>query len=240
MNSSACRKQVSTTHTLRLLRKLMTTAVTRPGVSSPRWSIRHSSLVARHPPLVSSPVTPSAAMSPPSRLCLLLLLGSLVVGASHSDPYPELRKILEDISKDVDLKSVNISTHPPFKSVIRSIRACQNREEVKLVKATLHVYTRISESILHNATLLKGAPDHAGQERLRRNVGQLTSKLRHLSATLARRHCPNTANVLHQLTQLQVDDVTFQKRALSQFLEVYNMATVIGSHTLASPTDASP
>ncbi|KAM9772191.1 uncharacterized protein ACBT44_004061 isoform 3-T3 [Syngnathus typhle] len=139
-----------------------------------------------------------------------------------------------------DLKSVNISTHPPFKSVIRSIRACQNREEVKLVEATLRVYTRIAESILHNATLLKVAPDHAGQERLSRNVGQLRSKLRHLSATLARRHCPNTTKVLHQLTQLQVDDVTFQKRALSQFLEVYNMATVIGSHTLASPTDASP
>ncbi|XP_061124521.1 uncharacterized protein LOC133145254 isoform X1 [Syngnathus typhle] len=189
--------------------------------------------------LVSSPVTPSAAaaMSPPSRLCLLLLLGSLVLGASHSDPYPELRKILEEISKDVDLKSVNISTHPPFKSVIRSIRACQNREEVKLVEATLRVYTRIAESIQRNATLLKVAPD---QERLRRNVGQLTSRLRRLSATLARRHCPNTTNVLHQLTQLQVDDVTFQKRALSQFLEVYNMATVIGSHTLASPTDASP
>ncbi|KAM9772190.1 uncharacterized protein ACBT44_004061 isoform 2-T2 [Syngnathus typhle] len=144
------------------------------------------------------------------------------------------------LAKMEDLKSVNISTHPPFKSVIRSIRACQNREEVKLVEATLRVYTRIAESILHNATLLKVAPDHAGQERLSRNVGQLRSKLRHLSATLARRHCPNTTKVLHQLTQLQVDDVTFQKRALSQFLEVYNMATVIGSHTLASPTDASP
>ncbi|XP_037098740.1 uncharacterized protein LOC119116970 isoform X2 [Syngnathus acus] len=178
MNSSACRKQVSTTHT-------------------------------RHPRAEASAKTDD----------------------NRSDPAGSV------LTKMEDLKSVNISTHPPFKSVIKSIRACQNREEVKLAKATLHVYTRISESILHNDTLLKVAPD---QERLRRNVGQLTSKLRHLSATLARRHCPNTANVLHQLTQLQVDDVTFQKRALSQFLEVYNMATVIGSHTLASPTDASP
>ncbi|XP_051911087.1 uncharacterized protein LOC127593578 isoform X2 [Hippocampus zosterae] len=180
-------------------------------------------------------------MSPPIRWCLLpLLLGAVAARAARMDPHPELRKILEDIAKDVDLKSMNISTHPPFIGVIRSIKACQNREEVRLMKATLHVYVDILESILRNATLLRAVPDPARREQLGRNVDHLTKKMRRLSADLARPRCPDTGDVLHQLAQLKVDDMTFQKRALSQFLEVYNMATVIGSRALAPPAEASP
>lgn len=50
---------------------------------------------------LSSLVTRLAAMSPPIRWCLLLLAGALVAQAAHIDPHPELRKILEDIAKDV-------------------------------------------------------------------------------------------------------------------------------------------
>ncbi|XP_061523505.1 uncharacterized protein LOC133397065 isoform X2 [Phycodurus eques] len=182
-----------------------------------------------------------ATMSPPSRLCLLVLLGALVAWANRVDPHPELREILENISGIVDVKSVN--GIPPFNGVIRSIKACQNREEVKLVNATLQVYMRVLESILRPApgqhtALLDSVPE-ATREHLRHNVGQLTNKMRHLTDKLARRHCPDVPNVLHQLSQLKVDDVMFQKRALSQFLEVYNMAAVIGSRALAPPTEAS-
>ncbi|XP_077357489.1 uncharacterized protein LOC144004268 isoform X2 [Festucalex cinctus] len=142
----------------------------------------------------------------------------------------------------MDLKSVNISTHPPFDDVIKSIEACQNGEAVALTKSALDVYMRVLDSILSNAALLADVPDDGRRERLRRNVGQLTKKLRHLSAVLARPRCTDAAKVLQKLTQLkvQVDDVMFQKRALSQFLEVYNMATVIGSRALAPPTEVSP
>ncbi|XP_077401330.1 uncharacterized protein LOC144035481 [Vanacampus margaritifer] len=179
-------------------------------------------------------------MSSPCRLGLLVLLGALVAQANPVDPHPELRKILEDISRDVDLKSVNISTHPPFDDVIKSIKACQNREAVNLIKSALEVYVRILDSILNNATLLTDIPDDGRRERLRHNVSQLTKKLRHLNAILARPRCPDTSKVFQKLTQLKVDDVLFQKRALSQFLEVYNMATVIGSRAVAPPTKASP
>ncbi|XP_077450650.1 uncharacterized protein LOC144069272 [Stigmatopora argus] len=174
-----------------------------------------------------------------SRLCLLVLLGVLAARGCPVGTDLTVREIVEDISKDLDLKSGTVSANPLFMGVIRSIEACQNCEEVKLVAAALRVYNRVFESFLHGVATRNSTGDGAGAggRRLRDRVVLLKCKTEKMRDNLLQqRRCPPTQDILRKLDELQVDELLVQQRAISQFLEVYNMAAVIASRSSAKPT----
>ncbi|XP_077565349.1 interferon gamma isoform X3 [Stigmatopora nigra] len=135
---------------------------------------------------------------------LLVLLGVLVEArACHVGTSLQVKKIVEDISKDLDLESAPVSANPPFIGVFRSIDACQNREEVKLVAAALRVYGRVFESFLHGVATRNATGDAARGRRLRDQVVRLKTKTDRMRHNLLHRSCPPTQDVLRKLDELQ-------------------------------------
>ncbi|KAM7367375.1 hypothetical protein PAMP_015280 [Pampus punctatissimus] len=172
--------------------------------------------------------------------CLLILLGLVVAPGSPFQYVPEnLKQIHESIADVLELKQPEIGSNPLFSSVIRSINtSCQRKEDVLLMNATLDVYMRIFSSILqrshnqrHEKTNTPALLDQLSDARraqvtsalveFQQKMGKLKRRLSHLGR--------NKEDVISKLNNIKVDDPVDQRKALAEFKEIYQAASVIGS-----------
>ncbi|KAL7370655.1 hypothetical protein ABVT39_006892 [Epinephelus coioides] len=153
---------------------------------------------------------------------------------SSSQPskwFKIIKKLERKIKKH--LKQAEIGSSPLFDSVIKSINtSCQRK--VHLMNVTLDVYTRIFTSILqHNqhqdktrTHLLDQLSDQESSQvvsvvtELQKNIQELKKHLSHVSH--------ERQDLLSKLNTIDVDDPVVQRKALAEFKEVYQAASVIG------------
>ncbi|XP_067437678.1 myosin-9-like [Thunnus thynnus] len=175
-------------------------------------------------------------------VCLLVVLGVVVASGNPLQYVSEnLKKDHESIADVLKLKETEIGSNPLFSSVIDSIKS-QRKQEVLLMNATLDVYTRIFSSILqhnhnqhHESPLLHDLSDaeikknavsalEKLQQKLQEKRNDLKSCLSHLGHL-----SHNREDVFNKLNKIKVDDPKDQKKALAEFLEIYQAASVIHS-----------
>ncbi|XP_030295622.1 interferon gamma 1-like [Sparus aurata] len=164
---------------------------------------------------------------------LLVLLGVVFAAGSPARYVSEnMRQTHESIAAVLSLKQPEIITNPLFSSVIRSLNtSCQGREELKLMNVTLDIYMRIFSSILHHQhktgtpALLDQVPDSERskvKEDLKVIRGKMEALKRHLNHPSHDRE-----DVISKLNMIKVDDPLVQKKALAEFKEVYQAASVV-------------
>nr|QDO15116.1 interferon gamma 1-like protein [Siniperca chuatsi] len=180
-------------------------------------------------------------------VCLLVLLGAVLAFGSPVHFISEnLRRTHGSIADVLKLTKPAIGRDPLFSSVIRSINtSCQRKEELQLMNVTLDIYTRIFSSILqHNQhhdnaltpALLANLPAaemahvESNLSKLKQEMETLKSKLGHL------KH--DKEDVLSKLSKIDVDDPEVQKKALAQYKEIYQAASVIATRR-CGPTHSS-
>ncbi|XP_068565533.1 interferon gamma 1-like [Cebidichthys violaceus] len=168
-------------------------------------------------------------------LCLLVLLGVAVASRIPCQFVPDtMQQNQESIADVLKLKEQEIGSNPLFGSVIKNINtSCQRK--VHVMNATLDVYIRIFSSILqsdqhHDRTgtplldQLRSDDERAKVESVVMSYKQKMEELmRHLSQVNHDRE-----DVLSKLKKIEVDDPLVQRKALAQFKEVYQAASVIG------------
>uniref|UniRef100_A0A3B5B7X3 Interleukin-5 n=1 Tax=Stegastes partitus TaxID=144197 RepID=A0A3B5B7X3_9TELE len=178
-------------------------------------------------------------------MCLLVLLG-VALAASCPVQYvsDNLKKIHGLVADELALRGPDVGARPLFSRVIKSINtSCQRVENLQLVNATLDVYMRIFSSILqqdgqqqqqHHAgrtgTLLEQLPD-SQRSKVESAVTKMQQKMEAVKNHL-RPQNHNRDDVFQELSEInkKVDEPTVQKKALAEFIEVFQMASVIGSH----------
>uniref|UniRef100_A0A8C3AH76 Interferon gamma n=1 Tax=Cyclopterus lumpus TaxID=8103 RepID=A0A8C3AH76_CYCLU len=167
-------------------------------------------------------------------LCLLVVLGVALTSGSPCQFVAErMQQTQESIADVLKLKGKEIGSNPLFDSVIKSINtSCQRK--VHVMNATLDVYSQIFSSILPNTQDPDNTPllDHLKSDDERSRVMMVVSNYQKNLEELRRRlgqlnH--DKEDVLGKLKKIKVDDPFVQRRALAQFNEVYQAASVIGS-----------
>ncbi|XP_054480966.1 interferon gamma 1-like [Anoplopoma fimbria] len=169
-------------------------------------------------------------------LCLLVLLGVALVSGSPCQFVSEnMQQTHESIADVLKLKEQEIGSNPLFSSVIKSINtSCQRK--VHVMNATLNVYTRIFSSILQNnqhhdgtrTSLLDGLQSDSERSGVKSALTEYQHKIEELRRHLGQVN-QDREDVLSKLKKIEVDDPLVQKRALAQFKEVYQAASLIGS-----------
>ncbi|KAM7378544.1 hypothetical protein PAMA_013444 [Pampus argenteus] len=167
-----------------------------------------------------------------------LLINKLPVSSSEpSKRFNSIKKLEKKIKKE--LKQPEIGSNPLFSSVIRSINtSCQRKEDVLLMNATLDVYMRIFSSILQrshsqrheksNTPALLDQLSDARRDQVTRALVEFQQKLGKLKRRLS--HLGrNKEDVINKLNNIKVDDPVDQRKALAEFKEIYQAASVIGS-----------
>ncbi|CAK6974548.1 interferon gamma 1-like [Scomber scombrus] len=171
-------------------------------------------------------------------VCLLVLLGVVVTSGSPFQYISQNMKTThERIADALKLKQPEVGSNPLFSSVIRSINtSCQRKEEVLLMNATLDVYMRIFSSILqrhhtqhHEKALLDQLPE-TNRDDVTSALEELKEKMDRLKTELNRKS-HDKEDVIGKLNKIKVDDVNNQKKALAEFKEIYQAASVIGSRS---------
>ncbi|XP_035814448.1 interferon gamma 1 [Amphiprion ocellaris] len=178
-------------------------------------------------------------------VCLLVLMGVVLASAGPVQYISdEVKRTQELIAGELGLTKASIGSNPLFSSVMRSINtSCQRGENLQLMNATLDVYTRIFSSILQNqqqqhrgagtgtgtraSALLDQLPDGRRSE-VEEALMKLQQKMENLKNHMNPRN-HNRDDVLNKLNKIRVDDPTVQKKALAEFTEVFQTASVIGS-----------
>ncbi|KAM4569894.1 uncharacterized protein PAE49_009199 [Odontesthes bonariensis] len=173
---------------------------------------------------------------------LLVLVGvALACGGPIQFISEHLRGTHGSITDKLELKRPEIGLHPLFSSVIASINnSCQRQADMQLINATLDVYTRIFSSILlhshhnhHGTTHASGLLDHlSGPKRseVTSAVKDLQKLMEGLRSYLNRQNKnDDKEDVLGKLNKMKVDDPMVQRKALAEFMEVYQAASVVSS-----------
>uniref|UniRef100_A0A3Q3CI94 Uncharacterized protein n=1 Tax=Haplochromis burtoni TaxID=8153 RepID=A0A3Q3CI94_HAPBU len=159
-------------------------------------------------------------MSPCSTLaCLLVLLGAVLAASGMTQKQALIAHELVSL--------------PPF-------FAPQRNDVIELIHTSLDVYKRIFSSILAHSNhhtqgestasvgLLDQVSDSKRSEvesalkNLQDKMEDLKNRLTHVNH--------NKEEILHRLNQIKVDDLMAQKRALAEYLGVFQAASVI-AHT---------
>ncbi|XP_014906354.1 uncharacterized protein LOC106958784 [Poecilia latipinna] len=149
------------------------------------------------------------------------------------------------------LTQLEVNRDPLFDFVIRTINtSCQRKEDIVLLNATLDVYMRIFSSVRHHKHLLNKLSESKRTE-VRENLKNLESKAKELKSRLICQN-QNIEDALSELERikvtfifqefflyfgflcLQVDDPMVQKKALAQFLQIYQAASVVAESQAAS------
>ncbi|XP_076578805.1 uncharacterized protein LOC143315166 [Chaetodon auriga] len=174
-------------------------------------------------------------------VCLLVLLGAVFASGSPAQYVPEkLKQTHKSIADVLGLTQPNIVVNPLFGSVIRSINTSSQRKEVQLMNVTLDIYMQIFSSILqHNRsqqhdnngtpTLLSHLTD-TQRSKVESALKILQQKIEVLKRRLSQQ-TNDREDVISELSKIEVDDPEAQKKALAQFLEIYQEASVICSRT---------
>ncbi|KAM9704847.1 uncharacterized protein ACNS7B_001270 isoform 2-T2 [Menidia menidia] len=172
---------------------------------------------------------------------LLVLLGvALASGGPLHFISDSLRLTHGSIADELELKLPAVGLHPLFSSVLQSINNSCLQNDAQLINATLDVYTRIFSSILphgHHKTHGKGHASGLLEDLPEPKRSKVTSALKELKKLLddLKRHLNRPVNdnkeaVLRELSEMQVDDTMVQRKALAEFIEVYQAASVVSSY----------
>uniref|UniRef100_A0A3B3XUU5 Uncharacterized protein n=1 Tax=Poecilia mexicana TaxID=48701 RepID=A0A3B3XUU5_9TELE len=173
---------------------------------------------------------PSCSVS----LGLLVLLGGVLAYALPFQAISEnLKQSHETIATDLGLTQLEVNRDPLFDFVIRTINtSCQRKEDIVLLNATLDVYMRIFSSVRHHKHLLNKLSE-SKQTEVRENLKNLESKAKELKSRLVCQN-QNIEDALSELERIKVDDPMVQKKALAQFLQIYQAASVVAESQAAS------
>ncbi|XP_061571099.1 interferon gamma 1-like [Cololabis saira] len=172
-------------------------------------------------------------------VCLLVLLGAVLASGGPIQYISEnIKHAQESIADELGLKMPEIASEPVFTFIIKSVNTtCWRRDDIQLMNATLDVYKRIFSSILHehsnhhSKTQSSGLLDHLSEVK-RSNISKHLRKLQQKMEDL-KNHLnslnSNKDRELRKLEAIKVDDPMVQKKAMAEFLEVFQTASVIGS-----------
>ncbi|XP_008399113.1 uncharacterized protein LOC103459382 [Poecilia reticulata] len=185
---------------------------------------------------------PSCSVS----LGLLVLLGGVLAYALPFQAISEnLKRSHETIATDLGLTQLDVNRDPLFDFVIRTINtSCQRKEDIQLMNATLDVYMRIFSYVRHHHG--KHLLDKLSESK-RTEVKEILKNLENKAKELKSRLICQNQNIEDALSELErikvtffffflcyVDDPTVQKKALAQFLQIYQAASVVAESQAAS------
>ncbi|XP_036977758.1 interferon gamma 1-like [Acanthopagrus latus] len=146
--------------------------------------------------------------------------------------YEDLLYRLQQTLQHCSLTQAEVITNPPFSSVISSLNtSCQGREELRLMNVTLDVYMRIFSNILHHQhkpgtlALLDQVSD-SQRSKVKEDLKELRGKMEALKRHL-NHPSHDREDVVNKLNKIKVDDPLVQKKALAQFKEVFQAASVV-------------
>ncbi|XP_041834093.1 uncharacterized protein LOC121635099 [Melanotaenia boesemani] len=150
----------------------------------------------------------------------------------------DLKDTLESIADELKLTQPEIGTNPLFGSVVSSINnSCQRQTEMQLMNATLDVYMQIFGNIFqhihHNhqdRSQNAGVLDHLSTTKRSEVISTLKWLRREMEELKSHMSCQNhksPEDVYNMLNRIKVDDPVVQRKALAEFLEVYQAASVI-------------
>ncbi|XP_078099157.1 uncharacterized protein LOC144512342 [Sander vitreus] len=169
-------------------------------------------------------------------LCLLVVLGvALASGSPVHFVDGNLKQTHESIADVLKLKEHDVGRNPLFSSVINSMNtSCQTK--VHLMNVTLNIYTQIFSSILqpgkhHGLTQTSGLLTQLSvgeRSNVESRLTELQQKMEKLKGHLNEVY-HDRESVLAKLNSIEVSDTLVQKKALAQYREVYQAASVIGS-----------
>ncbi|KAM8908071.1 uncharacterized protein AB9W97_005625 [Spinachia spinachia] len=172
-------------------------------------------------------MSPSGASLCP--LVLLVLLGAAMASVIPCQSIPQKLQDDHDFIADVlKLKEPEVGGKPLFDSVINN----SYQRKVHVMNATLNVYSRIFSSLLQSeqqaaAPLLEQLGSDRERSTVRSVLKMLQQKMEELRRRLGQLH-PEREDVLSQLRNITVNDPLVQRKALAQFKEVYQAASLIG------------
>ncbi|CAI5636505.1 unnamed protein product [Oreochromis niloticus] len=188
-------------------------------------------------------------MSPCSTsACLLVLLGA-VLAASGFPRHRRAQHVSEKMTQKQALIAHELGLTQPevgnieLFSFVNSINtSCQRNNNIELINTTLDVYKRIFSSILahsnhHHHTqgestasvgLLDQVSDSKRSE-VESAIKSLQDKMEGLKNHLTDMN-QHKEKILDRLNEIKVDDLMAQKRALAEYLGVFQAASVI-AHT---------
>ncbi|KAK9525964.1 hypothetical protein VZT92_016629 [Zoarces viviparus] len=157
-------------------------------------------------------------------LCLLVLLGFGVASRipCRFDTMQEEHKSIAGLLK---LTEQVIGSNPLFSSVIKSINtSCQRN--IHVMNVTLDVYIRIFSNILQSDQHQLQSDDD--KSTVKSVVTLFKQKMEELRRHLVQRK-DDREDVLSKLKGIKVNDPLVQRKALAEFREVYQAASVIVS-----------
>ncbi|XP_029681414.1 uncharacterized protein [Takifugu rubripes] len=164
-------------------------------------------------------------------ICLLVLLGAVMtLGAPCQYISKNLKQNHDSVARGLKLTQVDLITDPLF----ISNNSCQRYNDVRLMSATLEVYAHIFSSILQQNqqpdqtdTLLDQVPE-SQRSSLEDKLRALQQMMEHLKRHL-RQVNQEREEVMVKLKAIKVDDIMVQRRALAEFKEIFQAASLIGS-----------
>uniref|UniRef100_A0A3Q1JSC3 Uncharacterized protein n=1 Tax=Anabas testudineus TaxID=64144 RepID=A0A3Q1JSC3_ANATE len=168
--------------------------------------------------------------------CLLVLLGAVTVfGSPVHYVLDNVTQTHDSIANVLELKEPKIGKSHLFTPVISSIStSCQRKEQIQLTKATLDIYSHIFTSILQhehqdNTPTVLDQLTEPSRAQVESDLTKLQQDMENLKSRLNQVHHqnPNYEEVLKELNRIKVDDPVNQKKALAQFKEVYQAASVV-------------
>ncbi|MEQ2296053.1 hypothetical protein AMECASPLE_020935 [Ameca splendens] len=184
---------------------------------------------------------PSCSVS----LGLLALMGGMLacawpVQARNIFVSDNLKEIHTSIATKLDLMQLEVNQEPLFDFVLRIINtSCQRKDDIQLLNATLNIYMRIFSNVLHpslgnhhggshNPRLLDSLTNPADRSKVHSALKQLKKKIEELKSRLTCQN-QNIETALSELDNIKVDDPMVQKKALAEFLRIYQAASTVAA-----------
>ncbi|XP_070785412.1 interferon gamma 1-like [Enoplosus armatus] len=164
---------------------------------------------------------------------LLVLLGVvLAFGSPLHFISNNQRETHRSITAVLKLTRPEVGSNPLFTSVIRNINTSCQRKELQLMNVTLDIYMRIFSSILQGnsetPTLLASLTS-TEKSKVENQVENLQRRMEDLKNELNRLN-QDREDALSKLKKIEVDDPEVQRKALAEYMEVYQAASVV-SHS---------
>lgn len=170
---------------------------------------------------------------------VLVLLGAVLVsGAPRQHVSRTLTDMQELIANELGLKQPEVGNTELFGFVNSINTSCERKNDIELMITTLDVYKHIFSSIMQHSSNHQhhgkpvasvGLLDQVSDSK-RSEIESALQSLQHKMGTLndhLNRLNRHKEEILGKLKQIKVDDLMDQKRALAEYLGVFQAASVI-------------
>ncbi|XP_032445782.1 interferon gamma 1-like [Xiphophorus hellerii] len=166
---------------------------------------------------------------------LVLLEGVLAYALPLQAVSEKLKESHESIATDLGLTQLEINRDPLFDFIIRTINtSCQRKEDMQLMNATLDVYLRVFSHVrYHHGNHLLDRLSEPKRTEVIKHLAKLENKAKELKSRLICQN-QNIEDALSELERIKVDDPMVQKKALAQFLQIYQAASAVAESNAAS------